>query len=341
MTQEWVRSYSSVSRLTAAATGRRSRVDLGMRHLSDDLMIIIMIICTSRGAEYCDQPIHLSVCLCVCVRVCLSVCEHISGTPGPIFMNFLCRSPMAVARSCSGSIAIRYVLPVLWMTSCLAVMVVWWWVAIPGQSLMSLNALLLLLLLALSHHHHHITVIVIIIILVITPCLKKLCKIVFVRTSPIFHPPILIIFGRKMAKRLKLCKMHSFSTSSNSRHHTTVLNADVQNCNTTLKVVTCSKLSNDLNSTSKVKCGLLNRIISSYNSLVQNCQNLCSDWASRTWTQALRRRRHRKREATFAASRFLWLRRMCVFTEICHCTGLKGLNKMRCCLVFYFIPQTY
>ena len=56
-------------------------------------------------------------------------------------------------------------------------------------------------------------------------------------------PPIFIIFGRKMANRLKLCEMHSFSTSSDSRHHTTVLNADVQNCYTALKVVICSKLS--------------------------------------------------------------------------------------------------
>ena len=83
-------------------------------------------------------------------------------------------------------------------------------------------------------------------------------------------PPILIIFGRKMAKRLKLCEVHSFSTSPNSRHHTTVLNADVRNCYTTLKVVICSKLSNDLNSTRKVKCGLFSRIISLYNSSVQN-----------------------------------------------------------------------
>ena len=61
-----------------------------------------------------------SVCLSVCV--CLSVREHISGTAGPIFTKFLCRSPVAVARSFSGGVAIRYVLPVLWMTSGLAVM---------------------------------------------------------------------------------------------------------------------------------------------------------------------------------------------------------------------------
>jgi len=41
-------------------------------------------------------------------------------------------------------------------------------------------------------------------------------------------PPILIIFGRMMTKKPKLCKVRSFSTSPNSRHHTTLLNADVQ-----------------------------------------------------------------------------------------------------------------
>ena len=46
-------------------------------------------------------------------------------------------------------------------------------------------------------------------------------------------PPILIIFGTKMAKRLKLCELHSFSTSPNSHHHTAVLNADVPNCQAT------------------------------------------------------------------------------------------------------------
>ena len=46
--------------------------------------------------------------------------------------------------------------------------------------------------------------------------------------------PILIIVGKKMAKRLKLCEVYTFSTSSSLRHHTTVLNADVPNCYTTL-----------------------------------------------------------------------------------------------------------
>jgi len=50
-------------------------------------------------------------------------------------------------------------------------------------------------------------------------------------------PQILISFGRKMAKGLKLCEMYSFFISANLRHHTTVLNAYVPNCYTMLKVV--------------------------------------------------------------------------------------------------------
>ena len=54
--------------------------------------------------------------MCVCVSVCLSVHEDISETAG------ICRSPVAMARSSSGGVALRYVLSVLWMTSRLAVM---------------------------------------------------------------------------------------------------------------------------------------------------------------------------------------------------------------------------
>ena len=64
-------------------------------------------------AKYCD------VSVCVCLSVCLSVREDIPGTTRAIFTKFLWMLPMAVARSCSGVIAIRYVLPVLWMSSCL------------------------------------------------------------------------------------------------------------------------------------------------------------------------------------------------------------------------------
>ena len=44
-----------------------------------------------------------------------------------------------------------------------------------------------------------------------------------------------------------------FPTSPNSRHHTTVLNADVPKCYRTLKVDICNKHSNDLVSTQQTK----------------------------------------------------------------------------------------
>ena len=66
-----------------------------------------------------------------------------------------------------------------------------------------------------------------------TLCLKKTVQHCFAMNFVKF-PPILIIFGRKMAKRLKLCEVHSFSTSLNSGQHTTVLNADVPDCYTRL-----------------------------------------------------------------------------------------------------------
>jgi len=80
-----------------------------------------------------------------------------------------------------------------------------------------------------------------------TPYLKN-CANFFCQNFVKF-PPIMIIFGRKMANRLELCEVHLFSTSPNSCHHPTMLNADIPNCYTTLKVVICNKLSNDLIST--------------------------------------------------------------------------------------------
>ena len=62
-----------------------------------------------RGAEYCDE------------RVCLSFRDHIFRTTHPIFTKVLCMLPMAVARSSPGGVVIRYLLPVLWMTSYLLI----------------------------------------------------------------------------------------------------------------------------------------------------------------------------------------------------------------------------
>jgi len=103
---------------------------------------------------------------------------------------------------------------------------------------------------------------------------KKTKQICFCQNCVKF-PPILIIFGRKMANDTNICEVHSFSTSPNVRHHLTVLNANVPNCYITPNVVICNKLR-----------------ISSCNTCVQNCQNLCSKCAPRARTQALRRRRH-------------------------------------------------
>ena len=61
--------------------------------------------------------VHLSVCLSVClsVSICLEPLDRSS-------QNFMCRSPVAVAQSSSVGVALRYVLPVLWMMSRLAIM---------------------------------------------------------------------------------------------------------------------------------------------------------------------------------------------------------------------------
>ena len=72
-----------------------------------------LLLSPGRGEQYCDQP----VCLCVCLSASISL-EPLDRSA----RNFVCGSPMAVARSSSGDIALCYVLPVLWMTSRLAVM---------------------------------------------------------------------------------------------------------------------------------------------------------------------------------------------------------------------------
>jgi len=107
-----------------------------------------------RTAEYCDQPICLCVCLSVCLCVCLSVClrAYLWNHWTDLHKIF-----MAMARCSSGYITMCYVLPVLWMTSRLAVVgrmamhrlnVVKYSapssIARPGQSLMCINALLLI-----------------------------------------------------------------------------------------------------------------------------------------------------------------------------------------------------
>jgi len=59
------------------------------------------------------------VCVCVCVFICRRPYFselHLRSPP-----NCLCLLPMAVTRSSPGGVVIRYVLPFLWMTSCLLI----------------------------------------------------------------------------------------------------------------------------------------------------------------------------------------------------------------------------
>ena len=70
----------------------------------------------ARGAEYCDQP----VCLCACLSVSVSVCQR-----AYLWNHWTDRHEILCADSLwsfSGGVALRYVLPVLRMTSRLAVM---------------------------------------------------------------------------------------------------------------------------------------------------------------------------------------------------------------------------
>ena len=85
-------------------------------------------------------------------------------------------------------------------------------------------------------HYLYITYLRLMLHLVCRPCFKKNCAKLFL-SELCQIPPILIIFGRKMAKRLKLCELHSLPTSSNLRHYTTMLNADVPNCYIMLKLL--------------------------------------------------------------------------------------------------------
>ena len=60
--------------------------------------------------------INPSVCVCVCLSASIFL-EPLDRSS----RNLVRRSPVAVARSFSGGVAIRYVLPVLWITSRFAV----------------------------------------------------------------------------------------------------------------------------------------------------------------------------------------------------------------------------
>ena len=117
--------------------------------------VIFAVYCVPvRSAEYCDQPVCLCVCLSVCVHVCRSVCEHISGTAGPIFTKFCVRIPcgrgsVLLRRRCATLFTSSFVDDVTfgrngrdaerWRLTHAATATND--VAIPGRSLISMNAL--------------------------------------------------------------------------------------------------------------------------------------------------------------------------------------------------------
>ena len=68
----------------------------------------------------CNQSVCLSVCVSVCVCLSASISLEPLDRSARSARTFVCRSPVAVAQSYSGGVALRYVLPVLWMMSRLA-----------------------------------------------------------------------------------------------------------------------------------------------------------------------------------------------------------------------------
>jgi len=87
-------------------------------------LLLLFLLRPREGAKYCDEY--------VCLSVCLSVHSHSSNTTRLDFTYF-CMLFVAVARSFSGGVAICYVLPVLWMTSCFHVRALWCVMCIPRR----------------------------------------------------------------------------------------------------------------------------------------------------------------------------------------------------------------
>ena len=77
----------------------------------------------SNDVKHCYYSAPVAVqSIVINPSVCLSVRKNISLEPlDQLAQNFVCGSPVAVTRSSCGSVAICYVLPVLWMMSRLSV----------------------------------------------------------------------------------------------------------------------------------------------------------------------------------------------------------------------------
>ena len=117
-----------------------------------DLLLLLRHACSSVSL---GRYIYSALVAVQRIVINPSVCPRAYlWTAGLIAHNFVCRSPVAVARSSSGGMALCCVLPVLWMTSHLAVVGCMSMhglsvakysapcdVARPGRRLMSMNAL--------------------------------------------------------------------------------------------------------------------------------------------------------------------------------------------------------
>jgi len=86
-------------------------------HVSKSLLPYCPFLNYSAPVGVPDIVINPSVCVCVCVCLTASISLEPLDRSSRIFVQI----PVAVAWSSSGGVAIRYVLPVLWMTSHVAV----------------------------------------------------------------------------------------------------------------------------------------------------------------------------------------------------------------------------
>ena len=80
------------------------------------MVTVAVIIPPPIGERSIVMSVSVSVCVCVYLSVIIYSDQHVRSSP-----NFLCMLHMTVARSFSGGEVLRYVLPVLWITSYLLI----------------------------------------------------------------------------------------------------------------------------------------------------------------------------------------------------------------------------
>ena len=93
---------------------RFCRVDIAFTN-SLTCLLLSSYSAPDRGVDW-SIILSVSACVCVCLSAIISSELHVRS-----LRSILCMLPMVVARSCYGGIVIRYVLPVLWMTSYLII----------------------------------------------------------------------------------------------------------------------------------------------------------------------------------------------------------------------------